>query len=389
MSDLDKKLAQAATLAAKLKGRKYSPAVYPRKNEALEFEQLRNGADALPNGKMTDNKEKVIKKYIDAMVEKIGSDNAKSIRSDINDVLDTLEKDLDEKHHSFDDQIKTAKDVVKELHKLYDEMRPKQIVIQSGDDTTELGVIEGFQHSQFQQLLKAVMVKGRHGNRKNIILKGPAGSGKSTAGKQLAEVLELDFTYIGQTLMPHQIEGYVRQGDGVYMDTPFVRAFLYGGVCMLEEMDAWSPQATLVANPPLANNIMMLPNGELIERHKDCIIIACANTWGMGATAEYVGRNKLDAAFLDRFAFKFDWGYDDQLERNAAGNDDLVTKVQICRMNAQKAGIKVLISPRASIECADMVRANFTEKEAFELNFLSSLNPDQRATVLQGVKLDG
>lgn len=376
MSDLDRKLAEAAAVAAELKRRKWNTPVPPP------------GAADVPNAPLTDNKRKILREFMRQEAAASAKAHAKDIRTDVNSILDDFEKDFNKQIKAAGDHIKSAEMIEGELRKLYEELRPKQLVIQQGEVTTELGVIEGAQHYLLNQLIKAVNVRNHRGERKNIILKGPAGSGKSTAGVQVSKAHDLPFYYIGQTLMPHQIEGYVRQGDGVYVETAFVKAFRDGGVLMLEELDAWSPQAVLVANPPLANGYMMLPNGDMIERHEDCIIIGCANTWGLGATAEYVGRNKLDAAFLDRFAFKFDWGYDDQLERAAAQNDDLVTKVQICRVNAQRAGIKVLISPRASIECADMVRCGFTEQEAFELNFLSSLNPDQRRTVLSGVEYD-
>ncbi len=290
-------------------------------------------------------------------------------RAQFEDILENAEGILREKMQEIARDIPEFK------------LRQEIVLTQLGET---IGKVEGLIHSQFNMLAKAASVKDQWGNRKNIILKGPMGGGKSTAGKKLAEGLGLDFDYLGQTELPHDVTGYVHPVTNEYHDTAFVRTFRDGGVFMAEEMDAWSPRATLVLNVPLANGYMTLPNGDKIVRHPDCIIIACANTWGQGATAEYVGRNRLDAAFLDRFAIKIDWQYDMDLERAAAGDDEVVDAIQTARYNAEASGIKVAISPRSSIDCADMVRAGFTLYEAMRVNFLAGLDADTINTILEG-----
>ncbi|NKB39644.1 MAG: AAA domain-containing protein [Ilumatobacter sp.] len=382
-SELEQMYSNAARAVTELNGAKWNTTkVGPSSRPSSVIDKTESNGKAPPVGQP----ELKAREKLSAHVNRKVKDEGRLIEAEVHKTMHT---EVDRWHGMHKDAMKDIDAREEGLKELFEEMRPKQFNIQMGDQITSLGELEGHQHYLFNELIQAVHTKDRKGHRKNVILKGPAGSGKSTGGFNLAKLLGFDFFYIGQTLMPHQIEGYVRQGDGVYQSTFFTQAYQRPSVLMLEEMDAWSPQATLVANPPLANGYMALPNGEMIDRHPDCIIIACANTWGHGATAEYVGRNKLDAAFLDRFAIRFDWNYDDALERAAADNDDLVSKVQTARFNADKAGLKVLISPRASIDCADMVRAGFTEKRAFELNFLSSLGRDQRKTVLQGIDLEG
>lgn len=249
----------------------------------------------------------------------------------------------------------------------------------------EVGKVEGLQHRQLDDLIRAASVLNRSGHRKNIMVKGPMGGGKSTAARQVAELFGIRFDYLGQTEMPHDVIGYMHPVTGKYMSTAFTDIFVNGGVIVLEEMDSWSARATLVTNVPLANNYIHLPDGTMHKRHKDCVIIACTNTWGTGATAEYVGRNRLDAAFLDRFAIKIDWQYDDRLERMAAGNDEVVDAVQRARFNAQHYGIKVAISPRSSIDIADMVRAGYPITRAMEVNFLSGVDHDTRRKLMEDV----
>jgi hypothetical protein len=71
-----------------------------------------------------------------------------------------------------------------------------------------------------------------------------------------------------------------------------------------------------LANGELANPV----NGETYHRHPECIIVAAANTYGLGGDAMYVGRNQLDAATLDRFILaKLYVVYDEELERQIAG----------------------------------------------------------------------
>jgi MoxR-like ATPase len=93
-------------------------------------------------------------------------------------------------------------------------------------------------------------------------------------------------------------------GAWTYRETPFVRAYEQGGVAILDELDAADPNAILAINAALTNGHLPLParhENPVAKRHPDFAVVACANTWGSGADRQYVGRNQLDEAFLDRF----------------------------------------------------------------------------------------
>lgn len=290
---------------------------------------------------------------------------------------DVLQEVIDAREDHFREEVR---EWVMDLPMMKDKR-----VIEVRTDGDVIGQIEGLTHHQQETLIRACTVRNKKGFRKNIMMKGPTGGGKSTACRLASKALGIGYDYLPQMDMPEKVLGYVHPVSGKYITTPFVEIFINGGVFVAEEGDAWSPRATLALNIPLANDYITLPDGRHFERHPDCVIVMCTNTWGTGATAEYVGRNKLDNAFLDRFAMKMMWEYDTDLERAAAGDDTVVDAVQLCRFNAQRAGIKVIISPRCSIDIADMVRSGFDMKEAFEMNFLSGLDREQRRTVLEDV----
>ena len=168
------------------------------------------------------------------------------------------------------------------------------------------------QHYKFELLLKVASAGV------NPMLVGPAGTGKTHASKSLAEALQLSFDAFSVSPMTSKADlfGY-KDANGNYHSTALVRQFTFGGVCLGDELDAGNAGALTGINMATANGMMATPEG-MKERHEDFIFIACANTYGQGANRQYVGRNQLDSATLDRFAF-IDWGYDESIEAMEAG----------------------------------------------------------------------
>jgi cobaltochelatase CobS len=239
-------------------------------------------------------------------------------------------------------------------------------------------------HPLLETLLRCASARDAQGNRLNTWIAGPAGSGKTHAARQVAEALGLPYGFHGAMTMPHELVGFVDAG-GTYRPTVFVTLFQTGGVCLLDEVDAGSNEALLALNAALSNGTISLPSGDLVQRHPDFVCIAAANTWGAGATADYIGRAKLDAAFLDRFGFKLAWDYDLKFERAISGNEDAARVVQSARDAAKRLGLKVVITPRASTAYATALAAGFTASEAADLTYLAGLTDDQRAMLRKEV----
>jgi hypothetical protein len=232
----------------------------------------------------------------------------------------------------------------------------------------------GIQHRQFPVLLAAVNARQADGHRINVWLAGPAGSGKTTAAQEAAKALGLDFAFTGAIDTPYPLVGFI-DAHGKVVRTPFRERYEHGGVFLFDEYDGSNPSATLPFNAALANGHCAFPDA-IVARHPDFVGIAAANTWGLGGTAEYVGRNRLDAASLDRFV-SIGWEVDEALELATVGNTEWVTRVQAVRKAVARQGIKVIISPRASYFGAALLAAGMKQTQVEALTLRKGLTEDQ------------
>ena len=225
-----------------------------------------------------------------------------------------------------------------------------EIVI--GDEIVDLGDVHI--HEAFDDIL-AILAQ-----RENVYLIGPAGSGKTTIAEQCAKALALQFYCYGAVKFDHDIIGHI-DAEGKYSQTNFYRAFKHGGLVLMDEMDASSSNALLTLNAALANDFASFPlgndgEGGMVKKHPDFVVIASANTFGHGASAQYVGRNPMDMATLDRFC-NVTMGYDESLERAIAGNDAWVDYVQAVRAAVEHHKMRYVVSPRASVKGAKLLAA--------------------------------
>lgn len=194
--------------------------------------------------------------------------------------------------------------------------------------------------------------------RLNLWLTGPAGSGKSYTVQQIAEKLNLRYFAppIGRETTISSLFGYFN-ANGEYVRTPLREAFENGGVLALEEIDFASSAVGTALNTLLASNLVGFPDGT-VTRHPDCVIVACANTYGTGSTQDYIGSTGMNAATLDRFVF-VQYPYDEQMEAKIAPVRDWTRLVQATRKRVNELQIRHVISPRASIIGGKLIEAGF------------------------------
>lgn len=232
-------------------------------------------------------------------------------------------------------------------------LQPLRVTLAQAHKTdVEVGIC----HKSFPQLV-AMIGAGCH-----VWLAGPAGTGKTTAAAQVAKALDLPWYFNGAIDSEHKLLGFT-DAQGRCVSRPFREAYTKGGVYLFDEVDASLPGALLAFNAALANGHCDFPDG-CHERHADFRCIAAANTYGHGATHDYVGRAKQDGAFLDRFA-ALSWPVDETLERTIAlaciADTDTggkwVSHVQNIRAKVAAGGIKQVVSPRASIHGCKLLQA--------------------------------
>lgn len=235
-------------------------------------------------------------------------------------------------------------------------------------------------HPLLPELIWWLSIRQDDGFFPNVWVAGPAGSGKSHAAKQVAESFGQTLYTQGSMSQGFQLVGFVDAG-GTYHTTPFREAYEHGHCCLLDEIDGGDNSAILEINGATANGSHRFPDGKLVKRHPDFRLIGAANTWGHGATAEYVGRAKIDSAILSRFPVKLAWDYDTGFEMQLAGRDDpkrqaWVRRVQAARERARVLQLKILIDPRHSLTGAAAVAAGKHPDEVAARTYLAGLKPD-------------
>lgn len=268
-------------------------------------------------------------------------------------------------------------DVMSKVDAKLADVQITRIEVTRADSTVH--VVDGHQHPNFSILLKAMAARNADGFHPNIMLCGPTGSGKTHAVKMAAKALGLEFYTNGALTMDHQVVGFI-DANGNYHETAFRKGFGRPAAYLFDEMDSSDNSPLLALAGGLANGQNAFPD-QLVERHPDSVIIAAGNTWGHGATAEFVGRNRIDGAIRSRFPVRIHWDYDEALEIAISGNPTWVKRVQRARSKARAAGLKVTIDPRMSQAGAALIAQGFTSEEAAQMTYLADLSAEQRRIV--------
>ncbi|MFL0094385.1 AAA family ATPase [Tenacibaculum maritimum] len=291
------------------------------------------------------------KKEVQNLIEQIENEKINQKISDLENELKQIDdnSELDEIKLKLKDLTELSLKYKKDISLLKRKCLPFVNVKINESKPSEVGIV----HYQFEELI-AIVSTGL-----NVFLTGPAGSGKTTAANQCAKALNIDFYFTGAIASEFKLTGFI-DANGKIVSTEFRKAYEEGGLFLFDEIDGSFPQAVLAFNAALANDYMDFPD-KRVKRHKNFYCIAAANTYGQGADRQYVGRNQLDAASIDRFIFT-DWKYDETLERKLANNDKWVDYVQSIRRIIEKKEIRHIVSPRASFYGAKLLKNNLNQE---------------------------
>jgi len=302
---------------------------------------------------------------VDLVVEPLELSADKPAPTTIDGIInDTVERAV---YSNYTDSM-----ITKLIHEKLDEygIKPKVKTITVDNVATGKKVDIGLAHEKFEDVLKAVSA------RLNVFLVGEAGSGKTTAGVKVAEALGLEFASMSVSGETSIIDffGY-KDANGNVNTTEFERFYTAGGVFLIDEFDAGNPNVLAVINQALANGSCMFAGG-MKNRHDDFVCMASGNTVGHGATSEYIGRNRIDGATLDRFV-QIEFNIDESLEMAICSNRDWCKMVQDIRANARAKEVRAIITPRATLYGEKLLAQGMDIETVLNYTVFKGLNEDE------------
>jgi len=309
--------------------------------------------------------------------------------AELRGIVERLSQQVADHTQSIDEGRNRLDEISANVKSAVEDMLPPVVRIQKVEPGKTPEPPKGIMaHYILPKVLKVAAMQKRDGSRRNIMLMGPPGAGKSHLAKQVADALDLTYYLQEPVMFKYDLIGH-KDVHNEYKPTPFYKAFKEGGVLLITEFDNSTAEALNAFNAAFANGHFMFPNGEMVTRHSDFVLIVDANTAGRGTDEMRTHvRRQLDAATLDRFCFlKMD--YDEKLERELAiyegGDTELtrswVKRVQAMRAAAAQVGARIHVTPRASIEGAAYLAEGFPQDEVEDMTIWRDFDRKQREKI--------
>lgn len=248
------------------------------------------------------------------------------------------------------------------------------------DGTTHTTTGEHY-HAKFNEIVQVISMN------EFPYLYGPAGSGKSEIARQAAAALGLDFYMQSCITETFTLSGF-NSAAGEYQETPFYKAFKFGGLYLLDEMDACLPEVLTNLNQALANGYYNFA-GETVKAHENFRIIGTGNTALQGATTEYNTRYAMDRATIDRFCPIF-IDYDPEIEKICANGDKSVLNfIYDLRQSAAAAGVDMILGYRAISKLRKLSDPKVFEvlkNDVLQMSVLKGMQTDEVNILYNGIQ---
>lgn len=226
-----------------------------------------------------------------------------------------------------------------------------------------------------------------------ICMVGPAGCGKTFLASKLAEALgfSVDTHYADQSMSEGVSEsaftGWLlptgKGGQFEYVASPFVQIYENGGVFLFDEGDAADANLMVFMNKAIANDGFYLPQRKdkpFVRKHKDFVAVMAMNTFGNGADAQYVGRNQLDAATLDRFRTGMvHMDYSREVETALADGEVYEWAINI-RNRIREHGLQRFVSTRVMLDMTKMKQSCDWKLDDFNRTYFADWSESELRT---------
>lgn len=202
--------------------------------------------------------------------------------------------------------------------------------------------LEGIHHEKFQRVANYINCGF------NVMLVGPAGTGKNVLCKQVAEFLGYEYFQANAVQQTYQLDGFI-DANGTYQDTEFYKACKSASegkdvLFVFDEIDGSNAEVMVRFNDALSSYKLEFPV-ETLDFRGHMHFVSCANTWGTGASFEYVGRNQLDAATLNRWV-NVEIDYSPAVEEAICDDSELLEFCRAFRNAIRRNNIQHIVSYR-------------------------------------------
>jgi MoxR-like ATPase len=223
----------------------------------------------------------------------------------------------------------------------------------------------------------------------SILISGPSGFGKTAFCAPLAKALGLKVSYHDMSRILETEEAFgtreIRKGDTEFLFNEFVHDVEAGGfVIVLDEINRTYPGALNAMLPLLDWRGETTIHGRRIVVGPRTVFVATRNVG-----SEYVGTQQSDAALTSRFAFS---AVVDSIplaeevtllyKRTGISKEDATKITRVANFIREQAELGVNVSPRNTLEIAQMVAAGINARAAYQWNVLLKIaDPEQRMQV--------
>lgn len=218
--------------------------------------------------------------------------------------------------------------------------------------------------------------------KRNVLLVGPPGSGKTLLAKTVAQVLDRPFVRLDlhQSFDPDDFFGrYERDGGSWrWRDSAALAACRTGGVLVLDELDSADPRSVSRLHGLLdSRRLVVIEHESEVVDASGAAIVATANS------PEYGGR-ELSPRLAERFPVRLNIGWDPNVEARLF--PDAVALGSFAALREDPA-IRTPPSTRLLVSYRDNRRA-YGAPVAYEL-LLAHFRPDERESVAETFRLAG